>query len=69
MNDSYGSVLREKLKESMEVPFVPLNRRFKEPPKLSWWERNNEFVGFVAWSVVVAAIGTELFLVYGLWPR
>jgi hypothetical protein len=68
MDDSYGSTVREAMKHSMEEPMT-----FKTYTRIerrrSWWERHNAEVGFLAWSFVVAAIGTELFLVYGLWPR
>ena len=36
-DDQYGSILREKLKESMEVPFTPRNRM--EPAHVPTWKQ------------------------------
>ena len=56
MSDNYGSVLREKMKESMAVPFTPMNRRIK--PRVTWWGAQRDAII----SVIVAVI---LFLI--LW--
>lgn len=77
--DSYGSTMREKMKESMSEPFVPLNRRKNDTLKIygerrrnglkAWWVAHHEVVGLVAWSVMILMICAGLWWVYGILPR
>jgi hypothetical protein len=78
MTDSYGSVLRDRMKKSMEQPAkchcLRCRGKVNMPKKASvvqpsWWELNNEWVGTVAWCFVAAMVGTGLIFVYGILPR
>ena len=69
MTDSeYGSVGRQAMKKSMEFP-APFKSYNRIERRRTWWQKHNAEIGFLAWSFVIAAIGTELWLAYGLWPR
>ena len=74
MNDTYGSVVRDRMRKSMEIPAkchcLRCQGRVFPPrpmlPKRSWWERNSEFVGAILWCVTVALMGIGVLLAYGL---
>ena len=59
MTDEYGSVFREKMKESMAEPFVPLNRRKTDPHRLTWPQR---IVGSLALICIVVELAYQIAL-------
>ena len=63
MTDEYGSVLRERLKESMSEPtapkFKPLNKRV-EP---GWWARHADLAAFL-YVVAMLAVGVTVWLAF-----
>lgn len=75
--DSYGSHVREKMKQSMAEPFVPLNKRQPKSyiplPRLErrrnlvrrWWYAHNEEVGMFLWMIVIVMVCTGAWWIYG----
>ena len=56
-------MVRERLRKEIKEPltFHPLNRR--QPP--TWWDRNHERVGALAWSVLAFLVIVGFVMVYG----